>query len=471
MSEFLTTKELAELLRIKERKIYDLAASGTVPCSKATGKLLFPRDAINAWLKRHGSGLEPSEVKPRPDVFLGSHDPLLDWALRESHSGIATYFDGSADGLSRFGQREGLAAGLHLYEASVDDWNTPLVIERCGALPVVLIEWAKRQRGFASLYDGASAFAEGILMADRLQRKRHRVVISKGDPPPLSTYPRHLHSEPRSRGRRDRLGRVGCDGRRGAGGSGGRRDDLRRRAVTELLRRRRGLAHGGRGGARRRRAGGRCRQRSAQHGAPRESWRRGLRHRGRRGPVARPVGELRRSLSRLPGGAGQSEASRARTPGGRDRRCRRSTRFRAHAGDSRAAHSSREGDFEHLHESVAVCPGDNDLPGAPRQERPAPTGRDQPPEGGGAQIPARSARRRLGLLRCALLQRVPALDRPLCGRSGGAARRAGHPRGVPLAEEYPELGETLLVAVTETNTPEEIELYATELAAVLEADA
>ncbi len=147
MSDFLTTKELAELLRIKERKVYDLAASGAVPCSKAMGKLLFPRDAIDAWLTRHGSGFEGGQAKPRPDVFLGSHDPLLDWALRESHSGIATYFDGSADGLARFEQREGLAAGLHLYEAGADDWNRSLVAERCGSLPVVLIEWAKRQRG------------------------------------------------------------------------------------------------------------------------------------------------------------------------------------------------------------------------------------------------------------------------------------------------------------------------------------
>jgi len=31
----------------------------------------------------------------------------------------------------------------------------------------------------ASLYDGASAFAEGVLMADRLQRKRRKVVVSR----------------------------------------------------------------------------------------------------------------------------------------------------------------------------------------------------------------------------------------------------------------------------------------------------
>ena len=56
MTQYLTTRELAELLRIKERKVYDLAASGEVPCSRATGKLLFPREAIDAWLQRHSDG-------------------------------------------------------------------------------------------------------------------------------------------------------------------------------------------------------------------------------------------------------------------------------------------------------------------------------------------------------------------------------------------------------------------------------
>jgi excisionase family DNA binding protein len=47
MLKYLTTKELAELLRIKERKVYDLAASGAVPCSKAMGKLLFSWDGVD----------------------------------------------------------------------------------------------------------------------------------------------------------------------------------------------------------------------------------------------------------------------------------------------------------------------------------------------------------------------------------------------------------------------------------------
>ena len=43
---YLTTKEVADLLRLKERKVYDLVAEGGIPCVRATGKLLFPRDLV-----------------------------------------------------------------------------------------------------------------------------------------------------------------------------------------------------------------------------------------------------------------------------------------------------------------------------------------------------------------------------------------------------------------------------------------
>ena len=48
MPDYLTTRELADLLRIGERKVYDLAASGEVPCLRVVGKLLFPRAEISA---------------------------------------------------------------------------------------------------------------------------------------------------------------------------------------------------------------------------------------------------------------------------------------------------------------------------------------------------------------------------------------------------------------------------------------
>ena len=145
--EYLTTKEVADLLRIKERKVYELAASGAIPCSRAMGKLLFPRQAVTAWLADRSSGLVPAAQVERPRVFLGSHDPLLEWALRDSQAGLATFFDGSLDGVERFAQREGVGTGLHVFDPETDAWNVPLVEARFAREPVVLIEWAWRDRG------------------------------------------------------------------------------------------------------------------------------------------------------------------------------------------------------------------------------------------------------------------------------------------------------------------------------------
>ena len=148
-NEYLTTKELAELLRIKERKVYDLAAAGEVPCSRATGKLLFPRVAIKAWVASKSAGPEigSKAVSLRPNVLLGSHDPLLDWALRESGAEMAVFFDGSADGLERFARGEGVATGTHLYVPETGEWNLPVIKSRFGDAPVVLMEFAWRERG------------------------------------------------------------------------------------------------------------------------------------------------------------------------------------------------------------------------------------------------------------------------------------------------------------------------------------
>ena len=77
--KFLTTREVADLLRVKERKVYELAADATIPVSRVTGKLLFPSDLVELWV-RHGTewrgGWE--RLVDRPAVLAGSHDPLLD---------------------------------------------------------------------------------------------------------------------------------------------------------------------------------------------------------------------------------------------------------------------------------------------------------------------------------------------------------------------------------------------------------
>src|SRR6266850_4555339 len=50
MPELLTTDEAAVYLRLSERKLYELVANGAVPCTKVTGKWLFPKGALDRWL-------------------------------------------------------------------------------------------------------------------------------------------------------------------------------------------------------------------------------------------------------------------------------------------------------------------------------------------------------------------------------------------------------------------------------------
>lgn len=175
---YLTTGELAELLRIKERKVYDLAAAGEVPCVRVVGKLLFPRAEVERWIARHHSGPREESEPHRPPVVLGSHDPLLDWALKESGCGLASLCDGSFDGLERFASGEGQASGLHIYDAGpgaadARRWNVTAVEDRFSAAPVALVEWARRQRGLIVREDdGAKITDIGALKGKRIAARQ-----------------------------------------------------------------------------------------------------------------------------------------------------------------------------------------------------------------------------------------------------------------------------------------------------------
>ena len=137
---YLTTKEVAELLRVRERKVYDMVAAGEIPHRKVTGKLLFPQSELTAWIE--GEGAARGGV--RPAVVTGSHDPLLDWAIHESGAALATLWNGSTAGLGAFGRGEAAVAGLHI--AGAEGWNIDAVAAQ-GVRDAVLIGWASRARG------------------------------------------------------------------------------------------------------------------------------------------------------------------------------------------------------------------------------------------------------------------------------------------------------------------------------------
>src|SRR6266540_5152923 len=121
MPELLTTDEAADYLRLSERKLYELVAERTVPCSKVTGRWLFPRAALDRWVS---AGLiAPAGLAhvAAPPIVGGSHDPLLEWALRESACGLASLPEGSEEGLRRLTRGEVMVAAIHLHRLDGDD--------------------------------------------------------------------------------------------------------------------------------------------------------------------------------------------------------------------------------------------------------------------------------------------------------------------------------------------------------------
>lgn len=148
--ELFTTAEAAAYLRLKERKIYEMVAEGTVPCTKVTGRWLFPKAELDHWLAASVTR-PPGMTRPEPAPIIGgSHDPLLEWALRESGSGLATLAVGSEAGFNRFVAGETIAATIHLHalEDVEADANVAVMKRRGDVQDAVLIGFCRREQGF-----------------------------------------------------------------------------------------------------------------------------------------------------------------------------------------------------------------------------------------------------------------------------------------------------------------------------------
>jgi len=148
--QLFTTSEAAAYLRLKERKIYEMVAEGTVPCTKVTGRWLFPKAELDHWL---ASSITRPNGMTRPEpapIIAGSHDPLLEWALRESGSGIATLAVGSEAGFQRFIAGETIAASMHLHalEDIEADANAAAMAARSDVQDAVMVAFCRREQGF-----------------------------------------------------------------------------------------------------------------------------------------------------------------------------------------------------------------------------------------------------------------------------------------------------------------------------------
>ena len=124
MPELMNTREVARYLGINEKKVYFLAKSGKIPCTRVTGKWTFPKNLIDKWIEESASCLVARKASAEERVFLlgaGSDDPSLGILhdLYEAQTQPAAFFMttvGSTGGLAAI--RTGVAdfATAHLLE-------------------------------------------------------------------------------------------------------------------------------------------------------------------------------------------------------------------------------------------------------------------------------------------------------------------------------------------------------------------
>lgn len=151
--ELLTVKEVSEYLSLHEKKIYALAKAHKIPCSKVTGKWLFPKKLIDNWIisdARENVGRSQTVKKPSANIiFQGSNDLLIEV--------LGTFFrrmlPGGCLSISNVGSIGGLISlrngichltGVHLFDPDNRSDELESLLE---GMDVVFVRLARRKQG------------------------------------------------------------------------------------------------------------------------------------------------------------------------------------------------------------------------------------------------------------------------------------------------------------------------------------
>lgn len=134
MRELLNTKEVAKYLGINEKKVYYLAKAGKLPCTRVTGKWVFPKKLIDEWIEENSKGSPRGKREEQRQFLLaaGSDDPSLGilrdlYTSRTTSASLFMATTGSTAGLTAI--RDGVAdiALAHLLDPTTGEYNLPFI--------------------------------------------------------------------------------------------------------------------------------------------------------------------------------------------------------------------------------------------------------------------------------------------------------------------------------------------------------
>ena len=141
LETLLTTREVAAYLHINEKQVYRLIQNGDIPCTRVTGKWLFPQSLVEDWVK--DSARQHTTPQPHPTervdldhglLIAGSNDLLLDSLLDLAGQRFPDYVwytsnVGSFGGLAALKQARAHVALAHLRDQATGEYNVPFVAQ------------------------------------------------------------------------------------------------------------------------------------------------------------------------------------------------------------------------------------------------------------------------------------------------------------------------------------------------------
>jgi putative molybdopterin biosynthesis protein len=151
---YLTTKEVAQLINIKEKMVYTLVSDKCLPATKVTGKWLFPRRLVEMWLDTHVLNQKRTSVERSAEegilLMSGSDDLLLQetFSLFQKEGFGMVFFANLGSMIGQTSLDRGLChiGTCHLLQDNVEGYNFDFAAGERASAPVI-VNFSKREQG------------------------------------------------------------------------------------------------------------------------------------------------------------------------------------------------------------------------------------------------------------------------------------------------------------------------------------
>ncbi|OAN17861.1 DNA-binding protein [Photobacterium jeanii] len=195
--EFMNAKQVAEYLDLNEKKVYALANDGLLPCTKITGKWLFPKAMLDKWLLEScNNGVQNDRL-----LIAGSDDPLLQMIIGKMANQLGST---ALVGYTSTGTRQGLAmlskghvdmCAIHWGNVEESGLRHPALLQQYpGHKNWVLVHAFERQQGLVVSQKIAEQVEKQTLSTTDLLSPRWRWVLRQEGAGSMRALEEWLHT-------------------------------------------------------------------------------------------------------------------------------------------------------------------------------------------------------------------------------------------------------------------------------------